>query len=132
MEIGCRLLAAGIYFSFLFVPRSSRAWMLAGKILRCTLRRRRTIKFLLKYFLVMSVICLILGFGLGVRQILFLHKAIPADGTVIEMITELPSQSGRHSNKSYMYYPKVEFATPDGKKAQFKSDLGASPVGSLL
>jgi hypothetical protein len=56
----------------------------------------------------------------------FLRTAVPAAGTVVEMVYK-ESSSGPDRNSTWYYFPRVQFQTADGRPIDFVSGSGSIP-----
>lgn len=73
-----------------------------------------------KVILFIGVILILISFGLGIKNVLFIYNANTAEGTVINVISEM-------SDGSVTYWPEVQFKTKSGEVKTFVSSLGSAP-----
>ncbi|MBX9256680.1 DUF3592 domain-containing protein [Desmonostoc muscorum CCALA 125] len=66
------------------------------------------------------------GIIIGMNTRSFVAAAIPAEGTVIELVQRLSSPDSK-GRRSYIYYPVVQYTTRSGESTIFESNSGSSP-----
>ncbi|MBW4560130.1 MAG: DUF3592 domain-containing protein [Mojavia pulchra JT2-VF2] len=67
------------------------------------------------------------GIMIGLNTHSFVATAIPAQGTIINLVQRSSTDSkGRSSS---VYYPVVKFSTQSGETKVFESDTGSNPPG---
>ncbi|MFS0515914.1 DUF3592 domain-containing protein [Nostoc sp. UIC 10607] len=65
------------------------------------------------------------GIIIGLNTRSFVGTAVPAQGTIIDLVQRLSTDSKGRS--SYVYYPVVEFTTPSGEPTVFEANSGSNP-----
>ncbi|WP_445638238.1 DUF3592 domain-containing protein [Nostoc sp. DSM 114161] len=84
-----------------------------------------------KFFLIfgsifagIGIIIAVTGIIIGLNTRSFVAAAIPAQGTIIELVQRWSTDNGR---SSYVYYPVVQYTTRSGESTVFESNTGANP-----
>lgn len=73
-----------------------------------------------------GIICFLIASGFAINSILFVNKAISAEGVVVNLIEET-SVVGDNNNSSVLYRPEVRFITREGEIKKFISSLASDP-----
>ncbi|MEH2067024.1 MAG: DUF3592 domain-containing protein [Nostoc sp.] len=69
----------------------------------------------------------VIGIIIGMNTRSYVANAIPAQGTVIDLVEHSSVDSDGHY--SYAYYPIVQFTTHAGEPTVFESNSGSDPPG---
>ncbi|MEH2117639.1 DUF3592 domain-containing protein [Nostoc sp.] len=65
------------------------------------------------------------GIIIGLNTRSFVTSAIPAQGTIIDLVQR--SSTDSKGSSSYVYYPVVKFTARSGESTVFEADTGSNP-----
>lgn len=85
----------------------------------------RQMRIIFRILFLAGIIYFLIASGFGINRLLFLNRAISAEGVVINLIEEI-TVDGDNNNR-VLYRPEVRFNTREGEAEEFISSLASNP-----